>query len=104
MASDLHQPLKGLAIGNGWIDARRQYPAYLEYAVKHSIIEENSDVSVCFLQYAVYLRFAVQIYKRVKETTDICVETMNKITTGEPISLQRCERLVSMISESQLIE
>ncbi len=45
LASDFGQHLKGLAIGNGWIDARRQYPAYLEYALKHSIIEENSDVS-----------------------------------------------------------
>ncbi|KLO08516.1 KEX1 protein [Schizopora paradoxa] len=87
LSSDLHQPLKGLAIGNGWIDARRQYPAYLEYALKHSIIEENSD-----------------IYRRVKETTDVCVETMNKINTEEPISLSRCERLVSMISESQQME
>lgn len=38
-------PLRGAAIGNGWMDARRQYPAYLEYAVKHGIFEESSEVN-----------------------------------------------------------
>ena len=44
LSSDLPTPLRGVAIGNGWLDARRQYPAYLDYAVKHGIIEENSEV------------------------------------------------------------
>ena len=44
LGSDLGISLKGLAIGNGWIDAKHQYPAYLEYSVKHGIIEENSEV------------------------------------------------------------
>lgn len=47
LSSNLNVPLKGLAIGNGWIDARRQYAAYLDYAVKHDLIEESSDVSYC---------------------------------------------------------
>ena len=42
--SDLGVPLRGAAIGNGWIDSHTQYPSYLDYAVKHGIIEENSDV------------------------------------------------------------
>jgi len=37
-------PLQGVAIGNGWIDAKRQYPAYIEYAVKMEILKETSDV------------------------------------------------------------
>ena len=44
LSSNLDIPLKGLAIGNGWIDARHQYAAYLDYAVKHDLIGENSDV------------------------------------------------------------
>ena len=44
LSSNLNIPLRGVAIGNGWMDARRQYPAYLEYAVKHGIIELGSDV------------------------------------------------------------
>lgn len=38
-------PLKGVAIGNGWIDAAAQYPAYVEYAAKYGIIKEGSEVS-----------------------------------------------------------
>ena len=40
----LSTPLKGIAIGNGWIDGRYQYPAYLEFAIRSGIITENSDV------------------------------------------------------------
>ena len=43
--SDLGIPLRGAAIGNGWIDSRTQYPSYLDYAVKHGLVEENSEVA-----------------------------------------------------------
>jgi hypothetical protein len=38
-------PLKGIAIGNGWIDSKTQYPAYLEYGLKHGLLSEGDDVS-----------------------------------------------------------
>lgn len=38
-------PLRGVAIGNGWIDGRNQYPAYLDYAVTHGLVDESSQVS-----------------------------------------------------------
>ena len=44
MNSSLGVPLRGSAIGNGWIDARRQYPAYLEYAVRHGLVEPGTTV------------------------------------------------------------
>jgi hypothetical protein len=31
-------------MGNAFIDSRHQYPSYLAYAVKHGIVEMNSDV------------------------------------------------------------
>jgi hypothetical protein len=42
--SDIGIHLRGVAIGNGWIDARRQYASYIDFAVKVGILEENSDV------------------------------------------------------------
>ena len=42
--SNLGVSLRGSAIGNGWIDARHQYPAYLDYSVKHGLISESSKV------------------------------------------------------------
>jgi hypothetical protein len=44
LSSKLGTPLLGIAIGNGWMDARRQYPSFLDYAVKHGLLEENSEV------------------------------------------------------------
>ena len=44
LEAGLPKTLKGIAIGNGWIDARRQYPAYLEYGLKHGLVETGSDV------------------------------------------------------------
>ncbi|KAI9145406.1 Alpha/Beta hydrolase protein, partial [Paraphysoderma sedebokerense] len=40
--TDSHTKLKwnlsGIAIGNGWIDPKNQYPAYIEYAAKHKLL------------------------------------------------------------------
>ncbi|KAJ3760841.1 Alpha/Beta hydrolase protein [Lentinula raphanica] len=74
MNSDLGVPLKGAAIGNGWIDARRQYPSFLEFSVKVGILEENSD-----------------LYKDAKQRTDACMVKVDAITDREPINVPECE-------------
>ncbi|PAV21036.1 alpha beta-hydrolase [Pyrrhoderma noxium] len=84
LGSDLGISLKGLAIGNGWIDAKHQYPAYLEYSVKHGIIEENSET-----------------WKRIKQETDECMDALNKMTGLEPIQLNRCEGLVTSVATAK---
>ncbi|KAF7302245.1 Carboxypeptidase [Mycena indigotica] len=75
--SDLPTPLHGVAIGNGWIDARRQYPSYIDYAVKVGILEENSDA-----------------WKAAKKRTDECVDELKTITDREPIVSPKCEGLL----------
>lgn len=45
LSSNLAIPLKGAAIGNGWIDSKQQYPAYIDFAVKSGMIEDKSEVS-----------------------------------------------------------
>ncbi|EPQ59066.1 alpha/beta-hydrolase [Gloeophyllum trabeum ATCC 11539] len=82
--SNLNIPFKGAAIGNGWIDARRQYPAYLDYAVKHGLVEPNSDD-----------------YKRAKEVTDACMTELDKITDREPINVDMCERVMLTVLEGR---
>ncbi|KAG7097454.1 hypothetical protein E1B28_004799 [Marasmius oreades] len=74
--SNINIPLKGIAIGNGWIDAKRQYPSYLEYAVKMGILEENSDD-----------------WKEANARTDECTEVI-KMTQGEPVNIPACEGLL----------
>ncbi|KAK7470149.1 Cell death protease [Stygiomarasmius scandens] len=75
--SDLHIPLMGAAIGNGWIDARSQYPSYLDYAVKVGILEENSEP-----------------WKDAKKRTDECMAEVDTISGTEPISVASCEGLL----------
>lgn len=47
--TQISMPLKGLAIGNGWIDGRHQYPAYYDFALRSGLIKEGSQVSLSLL-------------------------------------------------------
>jgi cathepsin A (carboxypeptidase C) len=50
---DLGVNFKGIAIGNGWVDPKVQYPAYAEYAHENDLISDftyyllKSGFSVC---------------------------------------------------------
>lgn len=39
-------PLKGIAIGNGWIDPREQYQGYVDFAYEKGLIKEGTNVSI----------------------------------------------------------
>ncbi|TFK55411.1 alpha/beta-hydrolase [Heliocybe sulcata] len=84
LSSDLNIPFKGVAIGNGWIDGRRQYPSFLDYAVKHGLVEANSED-----------------YKRSKDITDQCMAELDKITDREPINVPICERVMMAVLEGK---
>ncbi|KAJ6610366.1 alpha/beta-hydrolase [Mycena sp. CBHHK59/15] len=75
--SDLGVPLRGAAIGNGWIDARRQYASYIDFAVKVGILEEKSEA-----------------WKRARARTDECLADIAQITSPEPIAAPKCEGLL----------
>ncbi|KAJ3473848.1 hypothetical protein NLI96_g12791 [Meripilus lineatus] len=74
---DLHGVLKGVTIGNGWIDAKTQYPAYLDYAVKHGITEANSDD-----------------WKRGKEITEKCMADIATYKDLVPVHTDTCETVM----------
>ncbi|KIY70377.1 alpha/beta-hydrolase [Cylindrobasidium torrendii FP15055 ss-10] len=74
--------LKGVAIGNGWIDARSHYPSYIDYLVKMGVLEENSDY-----------------WKESRKATDECMEMVNAITDHEPVVVNKCEELLYAVSE-----
>ncbi|KAI0960156.1 hypothetical protein AcW1_004754 [Taiwanofungus camphoratus] len=80
LTSNLNVPLRGAAIGNGWMDGRRQYPSFLEYAVKHGLVEEGSDD-----------------WKRGKASTDRCMQEMNKYTDTEPVKVDVCESVMGEV-------
>ncbi|TRM67816.1 Alpha/Beta hydrolase protein [Schizophyllum amplum] len=74
--SDLYIPLSGVAIGNGWIDSRRQYPSYLDYLVRVGILSETTDE-----------------YKDAKERTEQCTKGMENYV-NEPINAKECDGLI----------
>ncbi|PCH40983.1 KEX1 protein [Wolfiporia cocos MD-104 SS10] len=78
--SSLNIPLRGAAIGNGWIDGRHQYPSFLTYAVKHGLVEEGSED-----------------WKRGKAITDTCMQEMLKYTNPEPVKVDICESVMSEV-------
>ncbi|KAI9574319.1 Alpha/Beta hydrolase protein [Boletus coccyginus] len=82
--SGLNIPLRGAAIGNGWIDGRNQYPAYLEYAATHGIIDTQS-----------------QDYRDKKWAIDECLTQFDGLTF-EPVYVDDCEKLTSSVLESKL--
>lgn len=102
LEAGLPRTFKGLAIGNGWIDARRQYPAYLEYGLKHGLVETGSDVRETFVPvHALILTPYPQHYKKAKSETDSCIERLSKITDREPVKELRCEEIMSIVAESR---
>ncbi|KAF9809828.1 hypothetical protein IEO21_07228 [Rhodonia placenta] len=78
--STLNVPLRGAAIGNGWMDGRHQYPSFLEYAVKHGLVEEGSED-----------------WKRGKAATDKCMTEFIKYTTVEPVKVDICESVMNEV-------
>ncbi|KAI6040441.1 Alpha/Beta hydrolase protein [Pisolithus marmoratus] len=75
--SDLNLPLRGVAIGNGWIDARNQYPAYIEYAVARGLVDLSSEA--------------------IKRERMSAWTELNRIKNLEPINVDRCEDLLTYV-------
>ncbi|KAH8096683.1 alpha/beta-hydrolase [Cristinia sonorae] len=81
--SSMNIPLRGVAIGNGWMHGRTQYPSFLDYAVKHGITELNSDD-----------------YKRGKEATDKCMVDLDETAARighEPVHTELCESVLQSV-------
>ncbi|KAI0732852.1 alpha/beta-hydrolase [Fomitopsis betulina] len=78
--STLGIPLRGAAIGNGWIDGRSQYPSFLQYAVKHNLIEDKSED-----------------WKRAKEATDNCMKLYSNDKESDPVKINICEGVMSEV-------
>ncbi|KAH8834509.1 Alpha/Beta hydrolase protein [Flagelloscypha sp. PMI_526] len=81
----LNIPLKGIAIGNGWIDARAHYASYVPFLVKMGILPEGSEE-----------------YKVAKKQTDDCLAIYDKHEAEpnhiEPISLDGCDGILTDIA------
>ncbi|KAK6347705.1 Cell death protease [Orbilia javanica] len=70
--------LAGLLIGNGWIDPKSQYPAYLEFAYSAGLVKRGSDVATRLeAQQATCLAHLQQFGNQIEDTS--CEEILQLI-------------------------
>ncbi|KAG5368578.1 Pheromone-processing carboxypeptidase KEX1 [Yarrowia sp. E02] len=78
--------LKGLLIGNGWMDPATQYYQYVPYALDNGVIEKSEEH-----------------VKDLKELTDTCERAMNvakeKNNGKLPVHIRACEDIMNGIVE-----
>ncbi|CAE6516339.1 unnamed protein product [Rhizoctonia solani] len=74
-------PLRGIAIGNGWIDGRNQYPAYVDFAVDKGLIKRDSKEFV-----------------NVQKALDRCWKALN--TTKSSVNVGDCETVMNSVTDA----
>ncbi|GJN92002.1 hypothetical protein Rhopal_005030-T1 [Rhodotorula paludigena] len=77
--------LKGLLIGNGWIDPTNQYPAYLDFALQAGVIKKGSDAEA-----------------KVRKQVDLCQKTLSRPGRVERIHEGQCETILGAITDSTI--
>lgn len=82
-APRLPTKLRGMLIGNGWIDPYNQYPAYLEFAVKAGVVKAGSDTEA-----------------KVQKLVDDCRAMLDE--SGVRIHNGRCEDILTTITDSTI--
>ena len=86
LSSHLNIPLRGVAIGNGWMDAKRQYLSYFDYSVKMGLLEENSDD-----------------WKKVKDLHEKCEQLIEKVN-DEPMKIPACQKTLLAVINKKTAE
>ncbi|KAG8899253.1 Cell death protease, partial [Tulasnella sp. 408] len=77
----LSMPLKGLAIGNGWIDGRHQYPAYYDFALKSGIVKQGS-----------------QVEKQARQALEVCKQALSQPRDFIPVNYDECDSVMGSVS------
>ncbi|KAL8283707.1 hypothetical protein RQP46_005502 [Phenoliferia psychrophenolica] len=84
--TQLPTKLKGLLIGNGWIDPINQYPAYLEFALAAGVVKKGSDVET-----------------KLRKEVDSCTARLKGLKPGEiKIHNAGCEGILGGITDSTI--
>lgn len=87
-SSRIPTQLKGLMIGNGWIDPYNQYPAYLEFALQAGVIKKGSDAET-----------------KVRKQVDACLDKLNSVgIKSVKIHNGDCENILGEITDSTVQE
>ncbi|QRV72368.1 Serine carboxypeptidase [Ceratobasidium sp. AG-Ba] len=75
-------PLRGVAIGNGWIDGRNQYPAYVDFALEKGLIKKGTKE-----------------FDKVDRQMQRCWKALNQ-TTKDTVNVGDCEGVMSSVTDA----
>ncbi|KAG9086035.1 Cell death protease [Ceratobasidium sp. 370] len=77
-------PLRGVAIGNGWIDGRSQYPAYVDFALEKGLIKRDTKE-----------------FERIDRQMQRCWKALNATSSGKDhVNIGDCEGVMNSITDS----
>lgn len=76
--------LKGIAIGNGWVDPYEQYPQYAEFAHQNNLIDEETYVTLV-ASFAECQRMMNDPKENWLETLEFCQLSM-AVILGNPLA------------------
>ncbi|KAG8720448.1 Cell death protease [Ceratobasidium sp. 395] len=80
--SSTKAPLRGVAIGNGWIDGRSQYPAYVDFALEKGLIKRGTKEFEKVDKQMQRCWKALNATSEAKDTVNVgdCEGVMNSVT------------------------
>lgn len=71
-----------MAIGNGWIDGRHQYPAYVDFALEKGLIKRGTKE-----------------FEKVDQQMQRCWKQLNA-TAKDEVNVGDCEGVMNSVTES----
>ncbi|OCF61700.1 pheromone-processing carboxypeptidase KEX1 [Kwoniella mangroviensis CBS 10435] len=82
-------PLKGIAIGNGWIDPKQQYPGYVDFAYEKGLIKQGTPEA-----------------EKLDAALKACEASMEKYTDPykTPSNINHCGEVMDSVTDSYVQE
>lgn len=96
-------PLKGIAIGNGWIDPKTQYQGYVDFAYEKGLIKQGSKVRDKALESCKSIMADVDLQESetLEQYMQQCQIQLDKYTdpANLPINVDLCGQVMGAVTD-----